>query len=129
LAGVNIFMPRRVFNLERDVRTANWVVDRIRSEETYAQNFYAALCNNNYTPKDVWGILSNITWNCTWQQAAEIISDIRQDHNPDIWHASGSNFKITDFAGFVEESYVTHEIESDINQLGWILVTRRFVDM
>jgi hypothetical protein len=119
-------MPRKVFNLERDVRTTIWVVDKIRGQETYAQNFYAALCNNQYQPIDVWGILKNINWDCSWRYAADMISDIRQDGSYDNWYGSG--FTGTDFAGFVQESYVTEEIEADLNTIGWVLLTKRFVN-
>lgn len=121
-------MPRKVFNLERDVRTTIWVVDKIRRQETYAQNFYAALCNNRYQPIDVWGILKNINWDCSWRYAADMISDIRQDESYNNWYGSGSGFTGTDFAGFVQESYVTEEIEADLNTIGWVLLTKRFVN-
>lgn len=125
---IYIIMGRRVFNLERDVRQADWIIHKIRKHEIYAQNFYAALCNNAYTPKDVWGILSNITWDCTWRYAAIIISDIREDESYIDWYCSGTGFKGIDFTGFVEESYITPEIESDINSIGWLSTQKRFVD-
>lgn len=122
-------MPRRVYNLERDIRSTDWVLDKIRDNEIYAQNFYAALCNNQYQPQDVWGILTNITWNCDWRYSANLIADIRQKEDYLTWYCSGTGFKVYDLAGFVEESYVTDEIESDINTLGWLLLTKRFVDI
>lgn len=120
-------MGRRIFNLERDLRTTDWIVDRIRREEIYAQNWYAALCNNDFLPKDVWGILSNMTWNCTWRYAAELIADIREDESYQDWYGSGTGFQGTDFCGFVEESFVTEEIEREIDTIGWVLTTRHFV--
>jgi hypothetical protein len=122
-------MGRKIFNLERDIRTTVWIVDKIRQKEIYAQNFYAALCNNIYQPQDVWGLLTNITWDTTWHNAAVIISEIRQKEDYLAWYGSGSGFKGTDYAGFVEESYVTEEIEHDINGIGWLLTSRRFVDI
>lgn len=120
-------MGRKIFNLERDIRTTDWIVHRIRHEDIYAQNWYAALCNNDFVPKDVWGVLTNITWNCTWRYAADLISDIREDESYQDWYASGTGFRGVDFCGFVEESFVTEEIEHDINNIGWLLNTRRFV--
>lgn len=122
-------MPRKVYNLERDIRSSSWIVDRIRREEVYAQNMYAALCNNTYLPKDVWGILKNITWECTWRTAAMIISEIREDEKYENWYCSGTGFRGTDFAGFVEESYVTPQIEMDIDTIGWVITQKRFVDL
>lgn len=128
-AALNILMPRKVFNLERDLRNANWIIDKVRCQEIYAQNLYAALCNNEYVPKDVWGILKNIHWNCSWRYAAEIVADIREDESYVDWYCSGTGFVGTDFTGFVEESYVTPEIESDFEQIGWLLVCKKFIDI
>jgi len=124
-----LYMGRKVFNLERDIRSANWIISKVRQKETYAQNLYAALCNNSYVPKDVWGILTNITWDCNWRYAADLIADIRQDDSYIDWYCSGTGFIGTDFTGFVEESFVTDEIETDIKNIGWLLKTRRFVEI
>jgi hypothetical protein len=121
-------MPRKVFNLERDIRSTDWLINKVRKQEIYAQNLYAALCNNLFQPKDVWGILSNVTWNCEWRSSANLIAEIREKEDYLTWYCSGTGFKGTDFAGFVEESYVTEEIENDINTIGWLLLTRRFID-
>lgn len=122
-------MPRRVFNLERDLRSTDWIIAKIRHQEIYAQNLYAALCNNEYAPKDVWGILKNIHWDCSWRYAAGLVAEIREDESYLDWYCSGTGFQGTDFTGFVEESYVTPEVESDFDQIGWLLVTRRFVEI
>ena len=121
-------MPRKVFNLERDLRGTDWIVKKVRKQEIYAQNLYAALCNNTYVPEDVWGILKNITWDCSWRYAAELIAEIREDDSYIDWYCSGTGFKGIDFTGFVEESYVTPEVETDIKNIGWLLTERRYVD-
>ena len=115
-------MQRKVFNLERDIRKTEWMVDKIRSRVTYAQNIYAALCNNCFSPKDVWSILSSLHWNCTWRYAAHMISDIREDESYRSWYCSGSGFSGTDFVGFVEESTVTDEVNSDFDSIGWVTI-------
>ena len=122
-------MGRRVFNLERDIRSTDWIITKVRQQEIYAQNLYAALCNNEYAPRDVWGILKNIHWDCTWRYAASLVAEIREDDSYIDWYCSGTGFAGTDFTGFVEESYVTEEIESDFNQIGWLLTTRRYFDL
>jgi hypothetical protein len=122
-------MARRVFNLERDIRSTEWIISKVRQQEIYAQNLYAALCNNSYIPKDVWGILKNITWDCNWRYAADLIADIRQDDSYIEWYCSGTGFIGIDFTGFVEESVVTDEIETDFNQIGWVLSTKRWIEL
>lgn len=120
-------MPRRVFNLELDVRRNQDLITKIRKQEIYAQNFYAALCNNDFAPKDMWAILSNLNWNCTWSYAANMIAEIREDDSYIDWYCSGTGFKGTDFVGFVEESFVTEEVNYDLNNLGWMVLTTRFI--
>jgi hypothetical protein len=122
-------MGRKVFNLERDIRSTNWIISKVRDQEIYAQNLYAALCNNEYVPQDVWGILKNIHWDCTWRYAASLVAEIREDDSYIDWYCSGTGFQGTDFTGFVEESYVTEEVEYDFNQIGWLLTTRRYFDL
>jgi hypothetical protein len=122
-------MPRKVFNLERDLRGTDWIIDKVRHQEIYAQNLYAALCNNSYAPKDVWGILSNITWDCSWRYAANLVSDLRADESYIEWYCSGTGFQGIDFTGFVEESYVTEEVQMDFNSIGWLLTTKRFYEL
>ena len=126
-AALNILMPRRVYNLERDVRSTDWIINKIRKQEIYAQNFYAALCNNSYTPKDVWGILSNVTWDCTWRYAALIVSEIREDESFIDWYCSGirdiNEPDIQDNGrNFVREGEITEEIHKDLKLLGWVAV-------
>ena len=122
-------MYRKVFNLERDVRGQTWIVTKIQRQETYAQNLYAALCNNTFAPKDMWAILKNLTWNCTWRYAADMVADIRCDDSYINWYCSGTGFKGTDFAGFVEESYVTEEVTDDLDKIGWVVTTQHWIDI
>ena len=117
---------RKVFNLERDLRRTDWIITKIRAQEIYAQNLYAALCNNNFAPKDMWAILKNLTWNCTWRYAADMVADIRHDNSYINWYCSGTGFKGVDFAGFVEESFVTDEVNHDLEEIGWLVVTQRW---
>jgi hypothetical protein len=121
-------MHRKVFNLELDVRRNADLINKIRRKEIYAQNFYAALCNNDFAPKDMWAILKNLNWNCTWSYAANMIAEIREDESYINWYCSGTGFRGTDFTGFVEESCITEEVSCDLNKLGWMVVTPRWID-
>ena len=114
--GAEIFNP--VFNLERDIRRTWWMVDRIRHDDVYAQNMYAAFCNNVYGPYDVWAILKNITWSCGWLYASNMIGEISERHFGD-WYCSGVQLYNPDY---VPESVVTPAIRQDLETIGWILV-------
>ena len=124
---LNIFMPRRVFNLELDLRAEPLVVNKVRCERTYAQNLYAALCNNDFAPKNTWAILKDLRWNCTWYDAATIVSEIREEDRFQ-WFRSGPRFQeYADPSGYVDEGYITEEIEYDLDQIGWMALTCRYI--
>jgi hypothetical protein len=76
----------------------------------------------------MWAILTNLKWNCTWSYAASLISEIREDDSHSNWYCSGTGFKGTDFTGFVEESYITPEIQTDLSVIGWITLTNYYVE-
>lgn len=116
---VNIFTMsyRRVYNLERDIKATDWLVYRVRHDEVFAQNLYAAFCNHEFVPKDVWGILTNIRWSCQWHYAAGLIGEIREE-SANRWYCSGIQLINSQF---VPESFVVPEIEETINVIGWIV--------
>ncbi len=115
-------MSRRIFNLERDLRKTWWIVEKVQGKQIYAQNLYAALCNNQFAPKDTWAILQNIKWSCSWKQAGYIVADIRGDGDYLDWYCSGG-WNATHDWGITEEGYVSTEIAEDIGKLGWLVVT------
>jgi hypothetical protein len=120
-------MPRRIFNLETDLRRSDRVVYKIRKHEIYAQNVYAALCSNDFAPKDMWAVLTQFTWNCTWGYAARMVSEIREIEPIEIrrWYLLGPMHQKD---GFVEESTVTDEVRGDLDILGWTVITKRYID-
>ena len=127
MPALNTIMGRRVFNLELDIRRNMDLLKKIRKQEIYAQNLYAALCNNEFAPKDCWAILSNLKWNCSWSYAAQMVAEIREDDSYIDWYCSGTGFAGQDFVGFVEESFVTEEVKYDLDELGWIVLTERWL--
>jgi len=110
---------QRVYNLERDIRACWWIVDKVRQNEIYAQNLYAAFCNNEYASKDVWGILSNVRWNCSWRYAAQMIAEIHEESDYLDWYCSGIRL-YNDL--YVPESVLVPEVQTDLDQIGWIVV-------
>lgn len=125
--GVNNLMPRRVFNLEYDVRSSPDITSKICELDNYAQNLYAALCNNEFAPKDTWALLANVKWQCSWQYASELVASIRRDPR-NIWYCSGISHQLPEFSGYVQESYITPQVREDLDRLGWIVLTTRFFD-
>jgi hypothetical protein len=115
----------KVDNMEYDLLTTEWILDKVRNSESYAQNLYAAMCNNEFIKNEVWPILSDDRWSCSWRSAGGIISDMLQEGDYIDWYCSGMGFhdkKGADMKGYVPESLVTDEIRQDLLKLGWIII-------
>jgi hypothetical protein len=117
-------------NMEYDLVTTDWILEKVRASESYAQNLYAAMCNNDFMKREMWPILKEQTWSCSWRSAGGIIADMRQEGDYIDWYCSGirndANYNPDDNIvysnGYVPESVVTEEIESDLHRLGWLVV-------
>lgn len=114
-------------NLEYDLRTCDWLLEKVRKEERYAQNLYAAMCNNDFQKRELWPILAEQQWSCSWRYAGGIIADMREEGDYIDWYCSGigdglNNGDEDGSKGFVPESVVTDEIRDDLFKLGWLVV-------
>lgn len=130
----------KVYNLEYDLRTCDWILDKVRNNDYYAQNLYAAICNNEFIRNDVWPLLKKKTWSCSWRYAGGIIADMRQEGDYIDWYCSGIKEDINPMdddqyqnlskeaqerylqvVRYVSESVVTDEIREDLLKLGWVV--------
>ena len=111
----------RVNNMEYDMSQADWFLSKVRGSDNYAQNLYAALCNNQFQKQDVWLVLKDAYWSCSWRYAGGVVADFR-DCNEDYmnWYCSGIGPK--EDTEFVGEGNVTEEIRADLALLGWRVV-------
>lgn len=129
----------RINNMEYDLRTADWMLEKVRNDEAYAQNLYAAICNNDFVKNDVWPILQDKRWSCTWRYAGGIIADMRQQGDYIDWYCSGIKNPPPDekeiqkltheelerlkiYQRFVGEGFVSDQIRKDLSKLGWIVI-------
>ena len=107
-------------DLEYDLRTTDWILQKARESEIYAQNLYAAMCNNEFVKlDDTWNILKENYWGVTWRTAGGIIADMREEGDYMDWYCSGISQPNT---GNVSEGVVTQEIKDDLKQLGWAVI-------
>jgi len=139
-AQANIVDPKwQKDNMEYDLRSTQWIIDKAK-DDAYAQNLYAAMCNNDFTKNDVWPILTEKRWSCSWRHAGGIIADMQEKGDYIDWYCSGiRDAKILDddefraltkeqqesyIQGkkFVPEGCVTDEIREDLLKLGWIVI-------
>lgn len=130
----------KIDNMEYDLRSTQWIVDKVKKDDVYAQHLYASMCNNDFTKNDVWPILTEKKWSCSWRHAGGIIADMQEKGDYIDWYCSGiRDSKILDDEEFnsltkeqqeyyiqgkkfVPESAVTDEIRADLLKLGWIVV-------
>lgn len=118
-------------NMEYDLRSTQWIIDKAK-DDAYAQNLYAAMCNNDFTKNDVIPILTEKRWSCSWRHAGGIIADMQGKGDYIDWYCSGMGGVATydleegeaymSKMKYVPESVVTDEIEEDLNRLGWLVV-------
>jgi hypothetical protein len=114
-------------NLEYDLRSTDWIVEKVRASEMYAQNLYAALCNNDFQRQDVWPVLKDQKYTCSWRYAGGIIADMRGEGDYIDWYCSGirggMSYDEVLPEELVPEGTVTDEVRDDLLQLGWAVVT------
>lgn len=123
-------------NLEYDLRSTKWICDKAKASEAYAQNLYAAMCNNDFQRLDVWPLLKGQTYSCSWRYAGGIIADMVEQGDYIDWYCSGmsggaSEEQLAEMTeeqrtkyhwyqeNFVSESVVTDEVREDLLKLGW----------
>lgn len=118
-------------NLEYDLVTTDWILEKARASKSYAQNIYAALCNMQWCKAEMWPTLKEQYWSCSWRYAGGIVADMRQEGDYIDWYCSGMGGLNREFdgdetneqwqarTGYVPESVVTEEIETDFRRLGW----------
>ena len=111
-------------NLEEDIRACDWMLKKVQGSETYAQNLYAAMCNNVFQRNEVWPRLKNEYWSCSWRSAGGLIARLRNEGDYMDWYCSGiggglGNGDETGVKGYVPESEVTDEIRQDLFAIGW----------
>ena len=117
----------RTHDLSFDICQCGDMVDKIRNDDVYAQNLYAALCNNRFREDDVWEVLKDNVWSCSWRSAGGIIADIRGSGDYMDWYCSGIRTWIEGDGPvptqkelqYVAEGMITDEILSDLAQIGW----------
>jgi hypothetical protein len=113
-------------NLEYDLRASEYIVEKCK-DEYYAQNVYAALCNNYFRKNEVIHILKEDSWSCSWRYAGGIVADLRGEGDYLDWYCSGIRDKeateTPDTNRYnVGEGFVTDEVKEDLFNLGWIVV-------
>lgn len=113
-------------NMEYDLRSTEWILEKVCASESYAQNLYAAMCNMQFIKLDTMPILKNQRWSCSWRHSGGIIADMRKEGDYIDWYCSGIGNSEDGYGldsrranGYIPEGTVTDEIRTDLNRLGW----------
>jgi hypothetical protein len=118
-------------NMEYDLRSTDWILDKVRASESYAQNLYAAMCNMRFVRKEMFPYLrqdpDKDLWSASWRSSGGIVADMREQGDYIDWYCSGigeglGNGDIWGTKGYVPEGQITDEIQEDLLRLGWIPV-------
>ncbi len=127
-------------SMEHDLCASPMMLAKVRDSRVYAQNLYAAMCNNSFQKNDVWPTLKGETWSCSWRHAGGIVADMREQGDYLDWYCSGINddhvmepalfddltedqqILYKESRAFVPESVVTDEIRFDLLILGWVVI-------
>ncbi len=128
----------RINNMEYDLLTTDWILEKVRADDAYAQNLYAAMCNNGFIKLDVIPILKQEEWGASWRYAGGIVADMQQKGDYIDWYCSGirdvgiyapakDNEEFTEeqlarkavVDRYVPEGCITDEIRNDLQRLGW----------
>ena len=134
-------------NLEYDLRNSEFMCHKVKENQYYAQNLYAAMCNNNFIKNEVWQLLTEKQWSCSWRYAGGIIADMLEQGDYIDWYCSGIKgvWTISDEQynqmtkeqqerylyiqnKFVKEGIVTDEVRTDLLKLGWLVIDEDLVD-
>jgi len=118
-------------NLEYDLLTTDWILKKVRDNKVYAQNLYAAMCNREFQKRDLWPVLKDQRWRCSWRYAGGIIADMLETGDYVDWYCSGikggpsilpDGEEQEGILIYVGEGHMTEEIQNDLNKLGWMVI-------
>jgi hypothetical protein len=100
--------------------TTDWILEKVRDSGDYAQNLYAALCNNKFQKIDLMCFLKDQNCSYSWRRSGGIIANMRQEGDYTVWYCSGMGVWFDGES--VNEGVVTDEIKEDLEKLGWRVI-------
>jgi len=115
-------MAQTKVDLESDLLSSEYIRNKCRNSDAYAQNLYAGLCNNLFYK-------NGEEWSCSWRYAGGIAAELINDNkdlntirdNMDYMQFYCSGIACDHVQEYVPESVVTDEIKQDLLKLGWTI--------
>ena len=121
------------YSMQTDMMESDWFRTKVKQSKSYAQNLYAAMCNNDFQKQDVWEVLADNTWGCSWRAAGGVVATLRDcgEDYMDYYCSGMGGFNTYNYGQdpstyyeetqYVSESTVTDEIREDLLRLGWVV--------
>ena len=120
-------------DLYQEIVECQWLMDKIRSRRSYAQNLYAAWCNMQWQKNELWPVLKDQLWSCSWRAAGACVAGWRKRGGDYMDYYCSGLGEIATYdleegrtymreKKYVKEGVVTDEIRADLATLGWIPV-------
>lgn len=106
-------------SMEVDLVSSDWIREKARADDSYAQNLYAAMCNNEFE-----SLSTGRAWSCSWRSAGGVVADVLDQGGDYLdWYCSGiwkdiGEPRVSE-SRYVEEGVVTDEVRADLEKLGW----------
>ena len=119
------------YSMQTDMMETEWFRNKAKLSKPYAQNLYAAMCNNEFQKQDTWEVLTDNRWSCSWRAAGGVVATLCEQGDYMDWYCSGMGGfaddqtdpeKYYEETGYVKESEVTDEIRADLLRLGWVAI-------
>jgi hypothetical protein len=121
-------------DLVENIYQSDEILTKIRSNDSYAQNLYAAFCNMRWQKLEILPILKEEYWSASWRSAGGIVAQFRNkgEDYMDYYCSGMGGFAAFDDEtdeeakaqfdkrGYVPEGFVTDEIREDLKKIGWI---------
>jgi len=102
-------------NLENDLLSCDWIINKCKNSKKYSQNLYAAICNNDF-------FKNKEEWHCSWRSAGRIVARLNEVGDYLDYYCSGIRADYSDDEdGYVGEGVVKNEIRDDLKKLGWTI--------
>lgn len=106
-------------NLATDLKNSEYIKEKIKGSDKYLQHLYAALCSNQFVKNDVYSLLTDDYWSCSWRSAGGIAAELAVNNTYDYldYYCSGMFGEKN-----IQEGTITDEIREDLFKIGWLVV-------
>lgn len=97
-----------ICDLERDLINSDAIRSLVQTDNTFALELYAALCNNQFIHRNMEHPDEDY-WSCSWRYAGGVVSSI---------HAAGGDYM--DYYCSGNEGFISPRVVDLLAALGWV---------